>query len=128
MKILLCEDDSNIATIARMAIEQIGGHKVSWVADGEAALLHAQDKSLDVILLDEMMPKMSGPDVCTALKKQNVKVAPIIFMSANPQAARVEEFRPLTIGYIAKPFDPVQLCAQIEQLLGGKNGKDKKAV
>jgi len=119
MKILLCEDDANIATIARLALEKIGHHHVTWVSDGETAKTTATSETFDVILLDEMMPKKSGADVCIEIRKSGAHTAPIIFLSANPQTARVEEFRPLTVGYIAKPFDPIQLCAQIDSILGG---------
>lgn len=131
MNILLCEDDSNIATIARLALEKIGHHKVTWVADGEAAKASATSDTFDVILLDEMMPKKSGADVCTELRAAGTSTAPIIFLSANPQMARVEEFRPLTVGYIAKPFDPVQLCTQIDGILHDHalaNGATKQKV
>ncbi len=117
VKILLCEDDSNIATIARLALEQIGHHQVTWANDGEAAKTAATTGTFDVILLDEMMPKKSGADVCIEIRESGARTAPIIFLSANPQTARVEEFSPITVGYIAKPFDPMQLCSQIERIL-----------
>ncbi len=117
MNILLCEDDPNIATIARLALEHVGHHQVTWVADGNAAKSNAMTGQFDVILLDEMMPHKSGADVCNEIRQLGQPTAPIIFLSANPQTARVEEFRPMTVGYIAKPFDPLQLCSQIENIL-----------
>lgn len=125
MKILLCEDDNNIATIARLALEQIGKHHVTIATDGEQALRLGTSENFDLILLDEMMPKMNGITVCAAYVKSGKKIAPVIFMSANPQDKRVNEFRPIAIGYIPKPFDPMLLNNQITDLLSGTN---KEAV
>lgn len=125
MKILLCEDDANIATIARLALEQIGQHQVTWATDGEQALHLGTTQSFDLILLDDMMPKMSGVAVCESYVKSGKAIAPVIFMSANPQEKRVEEFHTVAIGYIPKPFDPVSLNGQIEGLMRTAH---KKAV
>ncbi len=125
MKILLCEDDSNIATIAKLALEQIGKHHVTWATDGEQALSLGMNSVFDLILLDEMMPKMSGVDVCSAYVNSGKNIAPVIFMSANPQDKRVAQFKPVAIGYIPKPFDPMTLNEQISTLM---NGLHKKAI
>jgi DNA-binding response OmpR family regulator len=117
MKILLCEDDFNIATIARLALEQLGKHQVTWVTDGEQAQVQGASGTFDLILLDDMMPKMSGVNVCAAYLKSGTHKTPVIFMSANPQDKRVDEFKPIAIGYIPKPFDPMELNAKIELLL-----------
>jgi two-component system alkaline phosphatase synthesis response regulator PhoP len=125
MRILLCEDDSNIATIARFALEQVGHHQVTWARDGEQALQIGTSESFDVILLDEMMPKMSGVAVCAEFVKKTPNVGPVIFMSANPQEKRVEEFKQIAIGFIPKPFDPMKINEQIESLLAARL---KKAI
>ncbi len=120
MKILLCEDDGNIATIAKLTLEQLGGHDVTWVQDGESAFKHGIENKYDVILLDDMMPKMSGVDVCKSFVQSGQCQSPVIFMSANPQDKRVVEFAPVTVGYIPKPFDPVTLNQQITEMLKNK--------
>jgi DNA-binding response OmpR family regulator len=125
MKILLCEDDHNIATIARLALEQVGGHQVTWVQDGQSALEQGQMGDYDLILLDDMMPKMSGVDVCAQFVKSEKKIAPVIFMSANPQDKKVIEFSPVAVGYIPKPFDPMTLNQKISEFL---NTPVKKAI
>jgi two-component system OmpR family response regulator len=116
MRILLCEDDANIATIARLALEQIGGHQVEWVADGATALRRGLHEKFDLILLDDMMPSMSGVEVCKKFLNHAEQVAPVIFMSANSQIERVQEFSAVAIGYIPKPFDPTTLNQQIANL------------
>lgn len=128
MKILLCEDDSNIATIARLALETVGKNQVTLVTDGEMAFNFAIKSEHDLILLDDMMPKMSGVDVCAKLaehKAQNpkAKFAPVIFMSANPQDKQVALHSHIVVGYIPKPFDPMTLNQQISTLLTGWMGR-----
>jgi DNA-binding response OmpR family regulator len=123
MKILLCEDDANIATITRIALEQIGGHSVTWVTDGEEAYKKGSTEKFDIILLDDMMPKMSGVAVCEAFVKAKNNTAPVIFMSANPQDKKVKEFSSVAIGYIPKPFDPVGLNQQITDILKATSKK-----
>ena len=79
MRILLAEDDPNISTIAKLTLEQLGGHQVQVAFDGESALKLALSESFDVILLDSMMPKMTGVEVCQAYQQQAENPAPIIF-------------------------------------------------
>lgn len=117
MKILLAEDDPNISVIATLALEKLGGHKVITAHNGEQALEMALQDDYDVILLDEMMPKLNGISVCRQYLAQKQKPAPVIFLSAKSQETDIKEFNELALGHIAKPFDPTQLNQQIQNLL-----------
>ncbi len=119
MKVLLAEDDPNISVIAKICLEKMAGHDVTVVADGESALREALTQKYDVILLDEMMPKMNGLRVCQAYKQQCAAPKPVIFLSAKSQDADIREFMTTGTGFIPKPFDPMKLNAQIEELLKG---------
>lgn len=124
MKILLAEDDINISTIAKLALTQLGGHEVDHASDGEKALQMALDGNYDVILLDEMMPKMNGLMVCKEFKQRTTKDTPVIFLSAKSQENDISEFMSMGLGYIPKPFDPTQLNqAIIDILRGQRKGK-----
>jgi len=117
LRILLAEDDPNISTIAKLALERLGGHQVTLAADGEAALKLALAGGFDLILLDEMMPKMNGVTVCKRYLSETTTPVPMIFLSAKSQDSDIRQFKDLATGYIAKPFDPTQLNAQILELL-----------
>lgn len=117
MRILLAEDDSNISTIAKMALEHVGGHQVEAVDNGEIALEKALAGEYDVILLDEMMPKMNGLTVCRKYHELCENCRPVIFLSAKSQDSDIAEFNQLGLGHIPKPFDPMSLAAQVEELL-----------
>lgn len=120
MKVLLAEDDFNISVIAKLALEKLGGFDVTVVHDGESALKAALTGEFDIILLDEMMPKMNGVKVCQEYKAQARNPKPVIFLSAKSQDADIKEFFSLGDGYIPKPFDPQQLPALVKGFL--KNG------
>lgn len=117
LKVLLAEDDPNISIIAKLCLEKIAGHDVTVVSDGEQALSEALTQKYDVILLDEMMPKMNGLRVSQeyALKCPDPK--PVIFLSAKSQESDIREFGLNGRGFIPKPFDPMRLPEQIRDLL-----------
>lgn len=117
MKILLAEDDSNISTIAQMALEQLGGHKVTVACDGIAALEIALKEDFDLILLDEMMPRMNGLKVCEELEQLSDRSVPIIFLSAKSSESDIGLFKSAGLGFIPKPFDPTNLANLIEEIL-----------
>lgn len=119
MRVLLAEDDPNISVIAKISLEKFAGHEVTVVSDGEQALREALTQNYDVILLDEMMPKMNGLRVCQEYKAQCPDPRPVIFLSAKSQDSDIREFTDNGAGFIPKPFDPRKLPAQIEELLKG---------
>jgi DNA-binding response OmpR family regulator len=117
MKVLLAEDDPNISVIAKLCLEKIAGHEVTVVSDGEHALNEALTNKYDVILLDEMMPKMNGLRVSQEYRAKCPEPKPVIFLSAKSQESDIREFRQNGRGYIPKPFDPMRLPDQIAKLL-----------
>lgn len=117
LKVLLAEDDPNISVIAKLCLEKFAGHDVTVVSDGEGALNEALTQKYDLILLDEMMPKMNGLKVCQEYKARCPDPRPVIFLSAKSQESDIREFQQTGTGFIAKPFDPMKLPAQIEALL-----------
>ncbi len=118
MNILLAEDDINISKIAKMTLEHFQGHVVHVVHNGEDALKEALTNKFDLILLDEMMPKLNGVAVCTNYKDQiEGEIKPIIFLSAKSQQDQVSEFTKHGLGFIPKPFNPTTLWQDIESIL-----------
>lgn len=118
MKILFAEDDTNISTIAKIVLERVGQHQVTVVANGSEALEIALKGHFDLIILDGMMPGLSGPEVCRQYKENMDHPAPVIFLSAKSTQIDIQEFMTLGAGYIQKPFNPQTLCQQIDVILG----------
>ena len=117
-KILLVEDDADIQTIARLALEMVGGFTVHVCSDGAQALAEAAGFAPDIILLDVMMPGMDGPTTLIELRKQPSLIStPVIFMTAKVQPSEIADYvKRGAIGVIAKPFDPMTLATQIKEL------------
>jgi two-component system alkaline phosphatase synthesis response regulator PhoP len=120
-RILVVEDDPGIA----LGLEddlKLEGYEVEVAADGESALRYAPDDSYDLILLDIMLPRKDGYQVCRELRRNGVAV-PIIMLTARTQAA--EKILGLELGaddYVTKPFDPMELRARIKAVLRRTSG------
>lgn len=118
MKILLAEDDTSISTIAKIALEKLGGHQVTVVADGNKAFATALEQEFDLILLDSMMPGRDGITVCKQLKASPKAHIPIIIVSAKSQESDIKEgLDSGATGYVQKPFDPKTLNQSLLDIL-----------
>ncbi|MCP5249581.1 MAG: response regulator [Candidatus Accumulibacter sp.] len=117
-KILCVEDDADIRTIAKLALEAVGGIDVELAASGEDALRLAGEVHPDLLLLDVMMPGMDGPATLRALHAMpETAELPAIFLTARTQAGEVAALRALgAVGVITKPFDPMTLADQIRDI------------
>lgn len=123
-KVLYVEDEVDIQTIARIALEKIGGFKLTTCSSGQEALDQVEDFNPDIILLDVMMPEMDGLETFQALKKLPfcTKI-PVVFMTARVQTHEVKHYLELgAIGVIAKPFSPLTLADQVKEILGATTG------
>ena len=123
-KILYAEDEDDIRAIAQIALEDIGGFKVKYCANGRKTLEEAKQFIPDLLLLDVMMPEMDGPTTLKELRKNPDFIeVPAIFMTAKIQTNEVEEYKAIgVIDVIAKPFDPMTLAASIKNAWLKYNG------
>jgi two-component system alkaline phosphatase synthesis response regulator PhoP len=115
-KILLVEDESAI----RMALSdrlESEGYVVECSSDGEKGYQQALRNSYDILLLDVMLPKKSGFDLCRDLRGAGVNI-PILMLTARDQVVdKVVGLRMGADDYLTKPFEPAELIARIEALL-----------
>ena len=117
-KILCVEDEADIQTVAKMALETVGGFVVEMCGSGEEAIEKTPKFAPDLILLDVMMPGMDGLTTFRALRAlPEAEATPIVFMTAKSQAHEVEQLLGLgALGVISKPFDPIDLSKQVATL------------
>ena len=117
-KLMMVEDDNDIRTVAGMALEMVGGLKVLACESGAVALAAVKDFAPQLVLLDVMMPGMSGPEVLKALRGDPQTAGlPVVFMTASVQTAELQELRKLgALEVIAKPFDPMTLADQVKAI------------
>lgn len=118
-KILLVDDDPNIRRIAQIALSNIGNYDVLLACCGADALELARQTKPDVILIDVMMPDMDGPTtVCRLRQMSGFQDIPVIFVTAKVQKHELHIYTQNgALGVITKPFDPMNLCAEIEGLI-----------
>ena len=109
--ILLVEDDPDIATLATMALRDLGGFEVTHAASGPEALDQLRRERPDMLILDYSMPGMNGGELLTAIKQMpELEDIPAVFMTASVMPAHVAALRALgAIDVFAKPFDPIAL-------------------
>ena len=115
-RLLLVEDDRTLrqALTFNLARE---GYDVSSAADGEAGLEAARSERLDLILLDVMLPGMSGVEVLRVLRREGVTTPVIILSAKGDEIDRVVGLKVGADDYVAKPFSRPELLARIEAVL-----------
>lgn len=115
-KILLAEDEDMLATIVRDTLE-MKGFRVQPAKNGKEALAFFQSFQPDLLVLDVMMPELSGYEVAEQVRKKNPQV-PIIFLTAKTQTVDVlRGFESGANDYVKKPFSLDELIARIQALL-----------
>ncbi len=113
MKILIVEDEVGIADFLKQGLEE-EGYTVLVAYDGEAGLALALEQKVNVILLDWMLPKMNGIDICKAIRKANIQT-PILFLTARDTVQEtIEGLKAGANDYIKKPFSFDELIERIK--------------
>jgi DNA-binding response OmpR family regulator len=117
--VLIIEDDADIRDLVAFKLRQIG-YDVRTASDGAQGLRLAIELPPDVVLLDLMMPKLSGLEVCRELRANEATVnVPIIMLTAKAQEGDVERgFELGATDYVAKPFSPRELVSRVKAVLG----------
>jgi two-component system OmpR family response regulator len=117
-RILFVEDDPDIQTVAKMALEAIGGFHVLACGSGSEALSRLGEFAPDLVLLDVMMPGMDGPATLAALRASPAGHGlPVVFMTSRVQAQEVAAYREMgAADVIPKPFDPMALSEQVQSV------------
>ena len=113
--VLIVEDERAIVEILKFNLKR-EGYETLEALDGETGLLLAQTKDPDLILLDVMLPKMNGFDICKTLRGEN-RTTPIIMLTAREE--EMDKVFGLETGaddYMTKPFSPAELTARIDAL------------
>jgi DNA-binding response OmpR family regulator len=124
-KILIVDDEKKIIKIVSSYLKK-EGFEIFSAEDGKNALEIFESKNLDLIILDLMLPKISGEDVCSTIRRTSD--IPIIMLTAKGQEN--EKIEGLNIGaddYLVKPFSPRELVARVKAILRRSDHKSLKA-
>ncbi|MFF2458611.1 MULTISPECIES: response regulator transcription factor [Peribacillus] len=115
-KILVVDDEQSIVTLLQYNLEQ-AGYSVITALDGEQGLEAAVDIRPDLVVLDLMLPKMDGLEVCKQLRQQKINI-PILMLTAKDD--EFDKVLGLELGaddYLTKPFSPREVVARIKAIL-----------
>ena len=117
-RILHVEDVPSIQVVTRIALEKLGGFQVLSCASGQDALDQAQQFVPDMILLDVMLPQMSGLELLRQLALQiDLHQTPVVLLTGQQEPADLAELKRLGVRrLLQKPFDPLQLAAQLNEI------------
>lgn len=115
-KILLVEDEDSLSNVVALNL-RLEGFEVVIISNGREAMSYkSQVDDFDLVILDVMLPEVSGWDICTAFK--NISETPILFISAKGSSS--DKIKGLKLGaddYLAKPFDLEELLLRVQVLI-----------
>ena len=126
IKILIVDDDTNICELLRLYLEK-EGYDTLICNDGEAAVKMAKDDQPDLVLLDIMLPKLDGWQVCREIRKTSD--VPIIMITAKSET--FDKILGLELGaddYVSKPFDAKEVVARVRAVLRRSINDDVTSV
>ncbi|QRG70269.1 response regulator transcription factor [Brevibacillus choshinensis] len=114
-KIVVVDDDAHIRELVKLYLSD-EGYTIIEKANGEEALQYLENHVVDLVIMDIMMPKMDGWDLCANLREFGEM--PILMITAKGAATdRIKGFKLGTDDYLVKPFDPVELVLRVKALL-----------
>ncbi|OGS44843.1 MAG: hypothetical protein A2539_03700 [Elusimicrobia bacterium RIFOXYD2_FULL_34_15] len=117
-KIIIADDDIEILELIKTALEN-DGHSIIGYNNGFDAYEAIVKEKPDLVVLDVMMPRMNGYEVCEKLRETpSTKTIPIVMLTAQSQIK--DKITGLKLGaddYITKPFDPLELAARVESII-----------
>jgi DNA-binding response OmpR family regulator len=118
-KILIIEDEADIAASLRYNLEKSGGYAVATAESGEAGLALARQKNFDLVILDLMLPGMDGLEVCRAVRA-SAETAHLPLLMLTARVEETDKLVGLEMGaddYLTKPFSMKEVLARVRALL-----------
>jgi DNA-binding response OmpR family regulator len=114
--ILVADDDDLLGELLRFKLEG-AGHRVTIIGDGQSALDAALSGAYDLMVLDAMMPVLSGPEVLRALVQQGSRLPVVMLTARKGQDDVLDALSAGARDYLTKPFIPDELVARVNAIL-----------
>ena len=123
-RILIADDEPDILEISRIALETVGGFEVSVCTSGRTLLERLPKFEPDFIVVDVLMPDISGPEVLEEIRRlPEFAEVPVVFLTGMVQEEELEKLRETGVSdVILKPFDPMTLADRINGIWKGVSG------
>jgi len=123
-RILLADDEPDILEIARIALETVGGFEVSVCTSGETLLDRLSEFEPDLVIVDVLMPDMTGPEVFEEIRRPEFDELPVVYLTGVIQEEELNGLHETGVAdVILKPFDPMTLADRINGIWKGRNGR-----
>ncbi|MFH1505101.1 MAG: response regulator [Candidatus Omnitrophota bacterium] len=121
-KVMVIDDEKDFLRITKLNLEKTNNYEVLTLSKAKEALPYARSFKPDIILLDMLMPKIGGIEVCEALNDDPLgKDIPIIIVSAlDKNVDKISAFKNGVVGYLVKPAGLDKIVSEIEKVLGFK--------
>ena len=121
LRVLLVDDEPSILKVVGRRLES-AGYEVVTAADGQDGLTKVRVGRPDIVLLDLMLPKLSGLEVCAALKSDaSLKHIPVIMFTSHGKLEDIFKSSTNVVGFITKPFNVTDLMNKISSVIVSKN-------
>lgn len=127
MRILLAEDNLKLGKLIQNILSS-EGYRVDWVTDGEEAYDSALYEKYDLLILDWMLPKMTGVEVCRKVRKEDYTQGILMLTAKGMIEDRVEGLDAGADDYLVKPFEIQELLARIRALSRRSNQKINEEI
>lgn len=126
VRILIADDNPQVVELLEANLDELGA-EIKSSADGEATLKMIDQWKPDLLLLDIMMPRMSGFEVCKRIRSNPAtKMLPILMVTALDQPVDIERaVEAGTDDFLTKPINKIELQTRVKALLKGKNSKNE---
>ncbi len=123
-RILVADDEPDILEIARIALEMVGGFEVVACSSGQALLEALPDFKPDLVIVDVLMPDMSGLEAVEEIRRlPEFKELPYVFLTGTIAEEEIEGLREAgAADIILKPFDPMTLADRVDNIWKGTHG------
>ena len=115
--VLIVDDEPNIVLSLEFLLRQ-QGYEVSVARDGEAALATAEERPLDLVVLDVMLPGLDGFEVCRRLREHTASLRILLLTARGRDVERVRGLEEGADAYVTKPFSTRDLMKKVAELLG----------
>ena len=125
MRILVVEDEINIQQLLKMNLE-MEGYEVVCTSDGSEALKLNDEQHFDLVILDLMLPQMSGMEVCHQIRLKNLSLPILMLTAKGTPGDRIKGLKAGADDYLAKPFHLEELLLRVKNLLKRSNTSIRK--
>lgn len=130
LKVLHVDDCDDVRTVVGLTLRSVGGMQVTQSASGPEAIEAMADAEADILLLDVMMPEISGPELLDYLRsKERFRDAPAVFLTAKASPAEIDKLMEAgAAAVITKPFDAMKLPEHLLSILAEHRASTRTSI